>query len=53
VRRPRLSSILYRASRTARDVEAVESGDPRRVVRRVKNRVIGRLVSRILRRLWR
>ena len=49
----RLSDILYRTSRTARDVEAIESGDPKRIARRVKNRIVGRFLSRILRGLWR
>jgi len=49
----RVSSELYLASRTARDLEAVESGNPKRIVRRVKNRVVGRLVARLLRGVWR
>jgi len=53
VTKRRASNELYRASRTARDLEAIESGDPKRIARRVKNRIVGRFVSRVLRGLWR
>jgi hypothetical protein len=33
----RLSRFLYRAARTANDVEAITSGDPKRMRRRLKN----------------
>jgi hypothetical protein len=54
-RKPRASDELYRASRTARDIEAVASGNPTRIARRVRNRVVGRLLGKlgIWRRLWR
>lgn len=45
-RKPSLSPILYKAARTARDVEAVSSGDPKRIERRAKNRIVGRLLGR-------
>lgn len=51
--KPRVSDELYRASRTARDLEAVASGHPRRVVRRVKNRIVGHYLWRLLRGLFR
>jgi hypothetical protein len=53
VTKQRASRDLYLASRTARDIEAVESGSPKRIVRRIKNRILGRFVSRLLRGLWR
>src|ERR1700743_781443 len=54
-RRRSLSSQLYRAARIANDVEAVESGNPKRVVRRAKNVTLGRALGRagVWRRLWR
>jgi hypothetical protein len=47
--------LLYRAARTANDVEAITSGDPKRISRRAKNKVIGRLLGKtgVWRRLWR
>lgn len=54
-RRRRLSGDLFRAARIADDVEAVGSGNPRRVGRRAKNIALGRLLGRmgVWRRLWR
>jgi hypothetical protein len=51
----RLSRFLYRAARAANDVEAVTSGDPKRVERRLRNKLVGRLLGKagIWRRLWR
>jgi len=51
-RRPRASDELYRASRTARDIEAVASGNPQRIARRVRNKIVGHFIARWLRRLW-
>ncbi len=54
----RLSTWLTRASKTARDVEAVErtleTGNPGYVETRVKNRIVGRALARagVWRRLW-
>lgn len=55
MRRPRLASRLFRLARRVDDVEAVTSGNPKRVARRVKNKVIGRLLARVgfWRGLWR
>ena len=54
-RRRSLSSQLFRAARIADDVEAVESGNPKRVARRAKNIAVGRALGRagLWRRLWR
>jgi len=54
-RRRSLSSKLFRAARIADDVEAVESGNPKRVARRARNVVVGRALGRagVWRRLWR
>jgi hypothetical protein len=46
MRRPRLSSKLFRAARSVDDVEALASGDPKRIARRAKNKVVGRLLAR-------
>jgi hypothetical protein len=49
-----LSRILYRAARVSRDIEAVSSGNPRRISRRAKNKIVGRALGRagFWRRLW-
>lgn len=51
----RLSRFLYRAARTANDVEAITSGKPERIARRAKNRLLGRLLGKagVWRKLWR
>lgn len=49
----RASDELYSASRTARDLEALASGKPDRILRRAKNKIVGHFVFRALRRLWR
>ena len=51
-RRPRVSDELYRASRTARDIETVASGNPQRIARRIRNKIVGHFIGRWLRRLW-
>jgi len=48
------SSIFFKAARVSRDLSAVGSGNPKRMVRRVKNKVVGGALARsLLRRLWR
>ena len=51
----RLPSFLYRSGRTLGDVEAVASGDPKRIGRRAKNKILGRALGRsgFWRTLWR
>ena len=49
----RTSDELYGAARTARDLEAIASGNPQRIARRVKNRILGHFIFRALRQLWR
>ena len=53
-RRRSLSSQLFRAARIADDVEALESGNPRRIRRRAKNVILGRALGRagFWRSLW-
>jgi len=45
------SSGLYKAARTARDIEVLASSDPKKMARRLKNKAIGKLLSRL--RIWR
>jgi hypothetical protein len=51
----KLRSLLYKSARTLGDVEAVASGDPKRISRRAKNKILGRALGRagIWRSLWR
>ncbi len=51
----RLSHILRRATRTSTDLEALGSGDPKRIERRIANKAKGRLLARVgfWRVLWR
>ena len=51
----RLSRILRRAARISTTMEALSSGDPKRIERRAGNIVKGRLLARagFWRRLWR
>ena len=51
----RLRSYLYKSARTLGDVEAVASGDPKRITRRAKNKCVGRVLGRsgFWRFLWR
>lgn len=45
------SSDMYKAARTARDIEVLASGDPKKIMRRAKNKVIGRILSKL--KIWR
>jgi hypothetical protein len=51
----KLSTRLFKAARTARDIEALASGDPKRVERRAKNKLVGRALGNLgfWRWLWR
>ncbi len=55
MRRPRLSTQLFRTARRVDDLEALASGDPKRIARRAKNKVVGWLLARagFWRGLWR
>jgi len=50
-----LRSDLYRSARILGDVQAVTSGNPKRITRRAKNKLVGRALGRagIWRFLWR
>lgn len=49
-----LVSQLFRIARTADDISAVASGNPKRMGRRAKNKLLGRALGRagIWRSLW-
>jgi hypothetical protein len=53
VSKRRTSDELYSASRTARDLEAVASGNPKRIARRIKNKIVGHYLWRFLRGVFR
>jgi hypothetical protein len=50
-----LRSNLYRSARVLGDMQAVASGNPKRIERRAKNKLIGRALGRsgVWDRLWR
>jgi hypothetical protein len=50
-----LRSNLYRSARIVGDVQAVASGNPKRITRRAKNKLVGRALGRsgLWRFLWR
>jgi len=41
-----LASVLFRTARRVDDLEALASGNPKRIERRVKNRIVGRVLAR-------
>jgi hypothetical protein len=49
-----IRSTLYTAARRLGDVQALASGNPRRIARRARNVAVGRLLARsgAFRRLW-
>ncbi len=53
--RVRLSRVLRQAARLSTDLEAISSGDPRRIERRLANKAKGRALARLgfWGRLWR
>jgi hypothetical protein len=55
IRPVKLRGFLYKSARTLGDVEAVASGDPKRITRRAKNKILGRALGRsgFWRFLWR
>jgi hypothetical protein len=53
VSKRRTSDELYGAARTARDLEAIASGNPKRIARRIRNRIVGHFLWRLLRGVFR
>jgi hypothetical protein len=49
----KLTRRLTQAQKYSRDVDAVASGKPSRVVRRVRNRIVGRALSGVFRTIFR
>jgi hypothetical protein len=45
------SNDMYKAARTARDIEVLASGDPKKIMRKAKNKLIGRLLGKL--KIWR
>jgi hypothetical protein len=43
---------LTDAQKYSRDVDALASGNPKRVARRIKNRIVGRSLRSVFRLLW-
>jgi hypothetical protein len=54
-RRRSLSGRLFRLARSVDDIEALASGNPKRIARRAKNKLLGRALGRggFWRWLWR
>lgn len=44
--------VLTDAQKYSRDVDALASGNPKRVARRIKNRIVGRSLRGVFRLLW-
>lgn len=45
-RRRSLAAALFRTARRVDDLEALESGNPKRIERRIQNKAVGRLLGR-------